>query len=104
MTMMGEVGLGFGAGVFVLAYLLAVPLFLLNLISAKWGFIGAFLLLVLNYVPRAIQNWPQVNPFALMNARGDRLLVIIFVLNLLAGIAQKIIESRKKITHLTLSD
>jgi hypothetical protein len=91
MTMMGWVGLGFGAGIYVLALLLSFPAFLLNFISAKWGVIGASLILVLAYVPVAILNWPKVNPIVLMDSKSSGILALIFVLNLAAAIAPKII-------------
>ena len=89
-SMMGLVGLGFGAGRFVLGYVLSLPAFLLNAISTRWGVAGAVAVLLLDYVPRAIQNWPQINPFVLLNPKGDGMLVLILVLNLTSATAWKI--------------
>lgn len=78
---MGWVGLGFGAGRFMLGYLLSTPAFFLNFISPRWGASGAFVILVLDYVPRAILNWPQINPFVLLSSRADEFLILNLILS-----------------------
>jgi hypothetical protein len=70
MSLMGLVGIGFSAGVYVVGYLLSFPAFLLNFISAKWGVVGASSILALAYAPVAITSWPHVNPIVLMDSKG----------------------------------
>lgn len=90
-TMMGWVGLGFGAGILVLAHMLSFGASLVNFISTKWGAIAAGLILVLAYVPLAVNNWPLMNPLVLMNSDADGILALIFLLNVAAFLAPKMV-------------
>ena len=88
----GFVGLGFGAGPFLLGALCALPAFLLNFVSSRWGLFGAGALLLLDYVPRAILNWPNLNPSALLSSKADAMLVTIFALTAASAIASRLIS------------
>lgn len=90
-TMMGWVGLGFGAGILVLAHMLSFGACLVNFVSTKWGTAAAGLILVLAYVPLAVNNWPVLNPLVLMRSDADGILALIFLLNVAAFMAPKMV-------------
>ena len=90
-TIMGWAGLGFGAGILVLAHILSFGACLVNFISTKWGTVAAGLILVVAYMPLAVHNWPVLNPLVLMNSEADGILALIFLLNVAAFIAPKMV-------------
>ena len=92
--MMGVVGLGFGAGTFMLGYLLAAPAFFLNMISPRWGAVGALGIVALDYIPRAIMNWPEINPLVLLTSRADGMLILNLVLSIASAIVWEIMTRR----------
>lgn len=92
-TMMGWVGLGFGAGFLVVAHMLSFGACLVNFVSTKWGAVAAALILVLAYVAVAMRSWPVLNPLVLMNSEADGILALIFLLNVAAFAAPKLVST-----------
>jgi len=88
------VGVGFGAGDLMLGYLLSAPAFLLNIISPLWGAVGAFGIIVLDYIPRAILNWPEINPLVVLNSKADGLLFLNLVLSVASTVAWEVMMRR----------
>jgi hypothetical protein len=93
---MGLVGVGFGAAPFMLAYLLSFPVFLLNFFSAKIAAIAAWCLLLVQYIPLAILNWPHANPFDLLFARGEWLLLSAIVLIQISVLSPSLLRNRSQ--------
>ncbi|HEX8710444.1 MAG TPA: hypothetical protein VF730_01140 [Terracidiphilus sp.] len=90
-TMMGWMGLGFGAGTLVLAHMLSFGACLVNFISTKWGAVAAALILVLAYVSVAVRDWPVMNPLVLLHSEADGILALILLLNVAAYVAPKLV-------------
>jgi hypothetical protein len=86
----GLVGFGFGAGPFMIAYLCSFPVFLLNFWSARIAAWGMWMLLLAAYLPMTIYNWPTLNPFQLLDSKGNGLLTLAIVLTQLASLAPKL--------------
>src|SRR5271167_3650091 len=82
LSMWGMLGTGFGAGRLVVAYLIALPAFLLNIISPKWGVIGAVIVVFVDYWTRLVVTWATFNPLAVLSTLADRLMLINLVLTL----------------------
>ena len=92
LSVLGWIGLGFGAGIFDLAYFCCFPVFLLNFVSAKAAAWGMWLLVAASYLPQAIFNWPLLNPFRLLSSKGNILLLTAAVLTQLSALAPQIIQ------------
>jgi hypothetical protein len=90
MSVMGMVGVGFGAAPFMLGYLFAFPVFLLNFKYPKAAVIATWCLLLLVYVPLAVYNWPLINPIRLFSLHGHGPSVIICVMTQLAALAPRL--------------
>src|SRR5689334_21891458 len=95
-SMMGLLGLGLGAGTLCLAYVLSTPAFFLNIISPRWGALGATGIAALDYLPRARLNWPEINPIVLLTSRADGMLMVNLVLSIASAVVWEVLRRRAR--------
>lgn len=90
LTGLAWIGTGFGGGWFIVGFLCAFPVSLLNFWSARIAAIGMWLVLFVTYLPVAVRNWPIINPVQLLNSGADLLLLLVVGLTQLASLAPKL--------------
>ena len=86
LTGLGWMSMGWGMGWFAVAELLSLPVFVLVAIFPKWGGIGACALPIVHYIPLAIANWPNLNPFGLLSTIPDFVMITNCALMVASGL------------------